>query len=117
MLTELKRLESGADKAESVHQDADHRDPGLYNDPWTHETLMRFRERHQDPKSTDIEYAARINNLDGVDGFIEGAFRLALVRLDGGLRRRPAVPLPDGRAQAADRGAEISAARAPTRRS
>ena len=26
---------------------------------------MRFRERHQDPKSTDIEYAARINNLDG----------------------------------------------------
>ena len=23
--------------------------PVLYNDPWTHETLMRFRERHQDP--------------------------------------------------------------------
>ena len=22
--------------------------PVLYNDPWTHETLMRFRERHQD---------------------------------------------------------------------
>ena len=33
--------------------------------------LMRFRERHQDPKMTDIEYAARINNLDGVDGFIK----------------------------------------------
>ena len=32
--------------------------PVLYNDPWTRETLMRFRERHQDPKSTDIEYAA-----------------------------------------------------------
>jgi hypothetical protein len=32
---------------------------------------MRFRERHQDPKSTDIEYAARINNLDGIDGFIK----------------------------------------------
>ena len=45
--------------------------PVLYNDPWTHETLMRFRERHQDPKSTDIEYAARINNLDGIDGFIK----------------------------------------------
>ena len=32
---------------------------------------MRFRERHQDPKSTDIEYAARINNLDGPEGFIK----------------------------------------------
>jgi len=28
--------------------------PVLYNDPWTRETLMRFRERHQDPNSTDI---------------------------------------------------------------
>ena len=45
--------------------------PVLYNDPWTHETLMRFRERHQDPKSTDIEYAARINDLGGIDGFIK----------------------------------------------
>ena len=32
---------------------------------------MRFRERHQDPKSTDIEYAARINNLDGIEGFVK----------------------------------------------
>lgn len=44
--------------------------PVLYNDPWTRETLMRFRERHQDPKSTDIEYAARINGYDTVDAFI-----------------------------------------------
>ena len=35
--------------------------PVLYNDPWTRETLMRFRERHQEPNSTDIEYATRIN--------------------------------------------------------
>src|SRR5262245_16574930 len=28
--------------------------PVYYNDPWTHETLMRFRERHQDPKATDL---------------------------------------------------------------
>ncbi len=34
--------------------------PVLYNDPWTHETLMRFRDRHQDPTATDLEYAARI---------------------------------------------------------
>ncbi|MGS0755198.1 5-oxoprolinase subunit B family protein [Roseateles sp. GG27B] len=45
--------------------------PVLYNDPWTHETLMRFRERHQDPTSTDIEYAARINCHDSVDAFID----------------------------------------------
>ena len=44
--------------------------PVLYNDPWTRETLMRFRERHQDPKSTDIEYAARINGYGSVDEFI-----------------------------------------------
>lgn len=44
--------------------------PVLYNDPWTHETLMRFRERHQDPSSTDIEYAARINGLASVEAFI-----------------------------------------------
>ncbi len=45
--------------------------PVLYNDPWTHETLMRFRERHQDPDSTDLEYAARINGYPDVDAFIK----------------------------------------------
>jgi urea carboxylase len=44
--------------------------PVLYNDPWTRETLMRFRERHQDPKSTDIEYAARINDFGSVEEFV-----------------------------------------------
>jgi urea carboxylase len=44
--------------------------PVLYNDPWTHETLMRFRERHQEPSSTDIEYAARINHFPSVEAFI-----------------------------------------------
>jgi len=45
--------------------------PVLYNDPWTYETLMRFRERHQDPTSTDLEYAARINHFKTVDEFIQ----------------------------------------------
>jgi urea carboxylase len=45
--------------------------PVLYDDPWTHETLMRFRDNHQDPESTDLEYAARINGFDDVAGFIE----------------------------------------------
>src|ERR1700692_2873039 len=70
LLTELKKLESAADKAESVIKTRIIEIPVLYNDPWTHETLMRFRERHQDPKATDLEYAARVNNLDGVDAFI-----------------------------------------------
>jgi urea carboxylase len=45
--------------------------PVLYGDPWTHETLMRFRDRHQEPESTDLEYAARINGFDDVEGFID----------------------------------------------
>ena len=32
--------------------------PVLYRDPWTTETLMRFRDRHQNPVGTDIEFAA-----------------------------------------------------------
>jgi urea carboxylase len=70
MLAELKRLESSAAKAESVIATRIIEIPVLYNDPWTHETLMRFRERHQDPKATDLEYAARVNNLDTVENFI-----------------------------------------------
>ncbi|MCD6437030.1 5-oxoprolinase subunit B family protein [Vreelandella alkaliphila] len=45
--------------------------PVLYNDPWTHETLLRFREHHQDPSATDLEYAARINGYDTVDALID----------------------------------------------
>lgn len=45
--------------------------PVLYGDPWTHETMMRFRERHQDPSTTDIEYASRINNFESVEAFIQ----------------------------------------------
>ena len=44
--------------------------PVLYNDPWTNETQQRFRERHQDPTSTDLEYGARINGYADVDAFI-----------------------------------------------
>lgn len=45
--------------------------PILFDDPWTHETLMRFREGHQDPDSTDLEYAARINNYDSKEELIK----------------------------------------------
>jgi len=71
MLAELKRLEGTAEKADSTLKTRIVEIPVLYNDPWTHETLMRFRERHQDPKSTDLEYAAQVNNLGSVDNFIK----------------------------------------------
>jgi urea carboxylase len=45
--------------------------PVLYNDPWTNETQMRFRDRHQDPNSTDLEYAARINGYPSVEAFVQ----------------------------------------------
>lgn len=44
--------------------------PVLYNDPWTNETQLKFRERHQDPKSTDLQYAARVNSYKSVDDFV-----------------------------------------------
>jgi urea carboxylase len=45
--------------------------PVLFDDPWTHEALMRFRDRHQDPDSTDLEYGARINGFDSTQAFID----------------------------------------------
>ena len=45
--------------------------PVYYKDPWTRETLMRFRDRHQEPDSTDLEYAARINGFDSADAFVD----------------------------------------------
>ncbi len=44
--------------------------PVLYDDPWTNETQTRFRDRHQDPSSTDLQYAARINGHADVAAFI-----------------------------------------------
>ena len=111
MLAELKKLETGAPtRPSSVIEDAHHRDPGLLQrsldardadalpraPPGSEEHRHRICRAHQQPR--------RRRRLR------QGAFRLALVRLHGRLRRRPAVPLSDGRAQAADRGAEISAA-------
>jgi urea carboxylase len=45
--------------------------PVLFEDPWTYEAIMRFRDRHQDPNSTDLEYAARINGYSSKEDFIQ----------------------------------------------
>lgn len=70
MLAEMKKLEVAAESGEHTLQTRIMEVPVYYQDPWTNETLMRFRERHQDPNSTDIEYAARINNFGSVEDFI-----------------------------------------------
>lgn len=44
--------------------------PAYYNDPWTREVLMRFRDRHQNPDGTDLEYVARINGFASEEEFI-----------------------------------------------
>ncbi len=53
--------------------------PVFYQDPYTHETLMRFRNNHQvrgegstfDANMTDLEYGAEINGYASVDEFIK----------------------------------------------
>ena len=71
MLAELKTLEDTAEHSEHSLDTRIIKVPAYFNDPWTHETLMRFRERHQDPDATDLEFAARINNFDSVDDFLK----------------------------------------------
>lgn len=71
ILKEVQAIEQAAAKAEPVISTRIVEIPVFYNDPWTHETLMRFRERHQDPVGTDLDYAARINNYGSVDDFIK----------------------------------------------
>lgn len=71
LLAKLKEMEAAADAAEPRLNTRIIEIPVYYQDPWTHETLMRFRERHQDPNATDIEYAAQINGYADVAAFIE----------------------------------------------
>ncbi len=71
MLAVLKEIEAGAENIESKIDTRIIEIPVFYQDPWTHETLMRFRERHQDPEGTDLEYAAKINGYDSVQAFIK----------------------------------------------
>ncbi len=70
MLAEIQKLEVQAENADATMDTRIVEVPVLYNDPWTHETLMRFRERHQDPSGTDLDYSARINGFGSVDDFI-----------------------------------------------
>lgn len=70
LLKELQSMEGAAAKSDAKLKTRIMEIPVYYQDPWTHETLMRFRERHQDPNSTDIEYAAQVNGFPSVQDFI-----------------------------------------------
>jgi urea carboxylase len=67
----LKSFEAGAETTDTVISTRVIEVPVFYDDPWTRETLMRFRERHQEPGGTDLDYAARINGFGDVEAFIE----------------------------------------------
>lgn len=71
LIDELRVLEDEIDITNYQWEAAVYDIPVLYEDPWTHETLMDFRERHQDPDATDLEYSARINDFDSVEAFID----------------------------------------------
>ncbi len=71
MIDQLRTLDEEIDLEEYTWEARVIDFPILYDDPWTHETLMRFRDRHQDPDSTDLEYSARINDFEDADAFIE----------------------------------------------
>jgi allophanate hydrolase subunit 1 len=45
--------------------------PILYDDPWSTECLLRYRDRHQDPAATDLEYMARINGFATVAELVD----------------------------------------------
>jgi urea carboxylase len=45
--------------------------PIFYSDPWTLETLMRFRGRHQAPDMTDLDYCAQVNGFENARDFIK----------------------------------------------
>ena len=71
LLRELQSMEGAASQSDATLKTRIMEIPVYYQDPWTHETLMRFRERHQDPKATDLEYAAAVNGLGTVENFVQ----------------------------------------------
>lgn len=99
LLATLKKIEAEAEHTDNRIETRIVEVPVLYQDPWTHETQMRFRERHQAPDSTDLEYAAQVNGYQSVNEFLEAHH--------GWLCCRPTLPVSNGRAGAANPGTQI----------
>ena len=71
MMREVKAIDQAAETSEPVMDTRIFEIPVYYNDPWSRETMVRFKERRQDPEATDLEYAARINGYASVDALIQ----------------------------------------------
>jgi urea carboxylase len=71
MIEKLKEIAAETDITEYSWKTRAITIPVLFDDPWTHETLMQFRDHHQDPDVTDLEYSARINGFDTAEEFID----------------------------------------------
>lgn len=72
LISRLKELDEEVGEARGLELETRVVDvPVLIEDPWTYETMMRFRDRHQDPDSTDLEYGARINGYASRDDFVD----------------------------------------------
>jgi urea carboxylase len=71
LVDELKQIAAETDLSEYEWNTRVIDVPVLYQDEWTHETLMRFRDNHQDPDATDLEYSARINGYETAQDFID----------------------------------------------
>lgn len=70
LLRELRTMEGAASNPDARLDTRIVELPVFYQDPWTHETLMRFRERHQTPDRTDLDYAAEVNGFATIEEFI-----------------------------------------------
>ena len=72
LVAELRAIDAGLGKAADFTFRSRVIDvPILYDDPWSTECLLRYRDRHQDPTATDLEYMARINGFRSVPDLIE----------------------------------------------
>ncbi len=71
VIAELREIEASLDVEDYEWETRVIDVPTLFEDPWTHETLMEFRDRHQDPDGTDLEYSAELNGFDSVEAFID----------------------------------------------
>jgi urea carboxylase len=71
LLTQLKEIEASLDTEHVSFSTRVIDVPAYYDDPWTREVLMRFRDNHQAPEGTDLEYVTRINGFATEQEFIE----------------------------------------------
>jgi urea carboxylase len=71
LMAELREIYDGTDTAQLSFSTRVFDVPALYNDPWTHEVLMKFRDRHQTPDKTDLEYVTEINGFATQEEFIQ----------------------------------------------